>query len=277
MIETPVALRPGHRAATGRRHRTFATSGGPSAVAPSPPDVSPLQRWPYPNRAPWWCVTLAAILPLGFGVLMAVPSDSTYRPELVSTMGGMQFTFTLVLVVATVVSTGAWHLRTVPSPATRTPTRDLWARASQLGALSLVFGEVVAFVTYALAQLVAPAGSLALETFADWRMIGGHGVVHGLAAVIAVGVASLVREPAAAVSLLLVWTFGVENLLALLPGIGAELHRYLPFVNAALFAGDPDVAGVSEPLAPLASLGIFAATAVVILTAAIVALRRRNA
>lgn len=276
MIETPVALQHGHRASTGRRSRTLATSGGPSAVLQLP-DASPLQRWPFPNRAPWWCVALAAILPLGFGILMAVPSASTYRPELVATMGGMQFTFTLVLVVAAVVSTGAWQLRAVPSPTTRTPTRGLWARASLFGAVSLVFGEVVAFVTYAFAQLVAPAGSLALETFADWRMVGGHGVAHGLAAVIAVGVAALVREPAAAVALLLVWTFGVENLVALLPGIGADLHRYLPFVNAALFAGDQEVIGVSEPLAPLASLGVLATTAVVIMTVATVVLRRRDA
>ena len=109
-------------------------------------------------------------------------------------------------------------------------------------------------------------------------MVAGHGVVYGLAAMIGIGVGALVRQTAGAISFLLVWMLLVENLVQLLPNVGDDIARWLPFNNAALFAGDQEMVGVMDPLgSPTASLAVFAATGLLIMIAATVVVRRRDA
>lgn len=233
----------------------------------------------FSTRSPWWCMVLAAILPIGFGVLVTVSSDPAYEPQIFFTMAGMQFALSVIMVMAAVAVTSEYRFGTIRTTFQAMPNRAavLWTKAGVLGGLSLLLGEVIAFSTYGVARLVAPTGTLALETAADWRMVAGHGVVYGLAAMIAVGVGALVRQTAGAVTILLVWGLVLENLIGLLPGVGQDVQRYLPFVNATLFAADKEVTGVLDPLGPVASLGIFAATAVVVMVAATVVVRRRDA
>lgn len=233
----------------------------------------------FSTRSPWWCMALAALLPIGFGLLVTASSDAAYEPEIVFTMAGMQFALSVIMVMSAVAVTSEYRFGTIRTTFQAVPnrTRVLWTKAGLLGGLSFLLGEAIAFSTYGLARLVAPTGTLQLATVADWRMVAGHGVVYGLAAMIAVGVGALVRQTAGAVTLLLVWTFVVENLVVLLPTVGPDIHRYLPFVNATLFAADQEVTGVLDPVGPLASLGIFAATAVAIMMAATLVVRRRDA
>ena len=124
----------------------------------------------------------------------------------------------------------------------------LWTKAALVGTLGLVLGEVIAFATFFLARLVANDDVLQLSSAADWRMVAGHGVVYGIGAVIGVGVGALVRQTAGAISLLLVWTLLVENLVLLIPNVGQDIGRLMPFTNATLFAGDREVSGIYEPL-----------------------------
>jgi len=86
-----------------------------------------------------------------------------------------------------------------------------------------------------------------------------------------------VRQPAGAVTLLLGWSLAVENLVSLVPGVGDDIYRLLPFVNGTLFAGDPEITGVTDPLSTLGSLGVLAGTAFALLGVATVVLRRRDA
>jgi ABC-2 type transport system permease protein len=140
-----------------------------------------------------------------------------------------------------------------------------------------LLGEVLAFTTFFLSRLVAHDDVLRLVTADNWRMVAGHGVVYGIAAVIGVGVGALVRQTAGAISLLLVWTLLVENLVQLIPNVGQDISRWLPFNNATLFAANREVVGVVDPLSVTASLGVFAGAALLIMIAATVVVRRRDA
>ncbi|MDQ3053368.1 MAG: ABC transporter permease, partial [Actinomycetota bacterium] len=60
-------------------------------------------------------------------------------------------------------------------------------------------------------------------------------------------------------------------------GFGDDIYRLLPFVNGTLFAGDPQITGVTDPLSTLGSLGILSGTALVLLSVATVVLKRRDA
>jgi ABC-2 type transport system permease protein len=181
--------------------------------------------------------------------------------------------------MASIAVTSEYRFGTVRATfqTTANRTRVLWTKAGLVGGLALVMGEVLAFTTFFLARLVAHDDVLRLVTVDDWRMVAGHGVVYGIGAVIAVGVGALVRQTAGAISLLLVWTLLVENLVQLIPNVGQDISRWLPFNNATLFAADREVTGVFDPLSVGASLGVFAGTALLIMIAATVVVRRRDA
>lgn len=232
----------------------------------------------FSTRSPWWCAALASVIAIGFGMLVAgtaAPGDN----RIFFTMSGLQFALVLVLVMAAIAVTSEYRFGTIRTTFQTTAhrTKVLWTKAGLVGALALVMGEVIAFAAFFLARLVASDDVLQLTGAASWRMVAGHGVVYGIGAVIAVGVGALVRQTAGAISVLLVWTLLVENLVQLIPNVGQDIYRLLPFTNASLFAGDPEVTGVMDPLGPVAALGIFAGAALVIMVAATVVVRRRDA
>jgi len=232
----------------------------------------------FSTRSPWWCAALASVIAIGFGVLVAGTAPAGEN-RIFFTMAGMQFALVLVLVMATIAVSSEYRFGTIRTTfqTTADRTRVLWTKAAMVAGLALVMGELIAFATFFLARLVASDDVLRLATAGDWRMVAGHGVVYGLGAMIGVGVGALVRQTAGAISLLLVWTLLVENLVLLIPNVGQDIARLLPFTNATLFAGDREVTGVIDPLSTVGSLGVFAASALVVMLAATVVVRRRDA
>ena len=232
----------------------------------------------FSTRSPWWCAALAAVIAIGFGMLIAGTAP-VGENRIFFTLAGMQFALMLVLVVAAIAVTSEYRFGTIRTTfqATADRTKVLWTKAGMVGVLALVMGEVIAFATFFLARLVANDDALQLATWSDWRLVAGHGVVYGIAGVIGVGVGALVRQTAGAISLLLVWTLLVENLVQLIPRVGQDIARWMPFNNATLFSGDRELTGVLEPLSTSASLGVFAGTALLIMVVATVVVRRRDA
>jgi ABC-2 type transport system permease protein len=92
--------------------------------------------------------------------------------------------------------------------------------------------------------------------------------------VLAVAVGMLVRQTAAAVSIVLVWTLLLEQLVQVVPNVGEDVHRWMPFVNA----GNATTAGAADmPFGPWGSLAWFAAIAAALFVAGLVAVNRRDA
>jgi ABC-2 type transport system permease protein len=230
------------------------------------------------TRSPWWAAALASAIAIGFGMLVAgsaEPGDN----RLYFTLGGMQFAMAVVLVTAAIAVTNEYRFGSVRTTFQATPhrVRVLLTKAALVSSLAFVLGEVVAFATFFLARTVASDDALTLTTASDWRMVTGHGIVYGLGALIAVGIGSLVRQTAAAISVLLVWMLMVENLVGLIPRVGDDIARVMPFANGTLYAGDREVSGIWDPLPPSVSLAIFAGTAVLVLGVAALVVRRRDA
>jgi ABC-2 type transport system permease protein len=262
---------------------TMAVLDRPAVTRPAPGpgfgDVLRSERIKFfSTRSPWWCTALAAVLAIGFGLLVtgsAAPGEN----RIYFTMAGMQFALVLVLVMAAIAISSEYRFGTIRTTfqTTASRTKVLWTKAALVGGLALVLGEVLAFATFFVARLVAKDDVLQLSSGTDWRMVAGHGLVFGSGALIGVGVGAIVRQTAGAISLLLVWTLLVENLVQLIPNVGQDIARLLPFNNATLFAGDREVSGVLDPVSTVASLGIFVGTALLIMIAATVVVRRRDA
>ncbi len=229
------------------------------------------------TRSPWWCMAVALVVPMGFGAL--ITADSGEENAIFFSLAGMQFAAAVVLVLAALAVTGEYRYGTIRATLQAQPSRArvLWTKAAVIAGVAFLIGESAAFATYGVSKFFDTAGVLDLRTADDWRMVAGYGVVYALLAVVAVAVGSLVRHPAGAVPLLLIWALAVENLVLLIPSVGADIYRFLPFVNGTLFASDPMITGVTDPLSKFGSLGVLAGTAFVLLGVATAVLRRRDA
>ena len=230
------------------------------------------------TRSPWWCMALTAVLAIGFGMLVAGTSDFGEN-RIYYTLGGMGLAQSIVMIMATIAITSEYRFGTIRTTFQLSPnrTRVLWTKAAMVGGAAAVFGEILAFATFYLAKLVAKDDHiLEIHGGTAWRQVAGHGLVYAIAAIIALGVGAIIRQTAGAVSLILVWTLLVENLVTLIPNVGQDIYRWMPFVNGTLFAADPEFGG-DNPLSPWPALGVFAATGLIIMLAATVVVRRRDA
>ncbi|MGW1678763.1 hypothetical protein [Saccharopolyspora sp. NPDC002376] len=229
----------------------------------------------FSTRSAWWCSALALALTIGFAGLFASQLDDMSVPM---TQVGHQFGLMVVLVLATLSITTEYRFGTIRSTFLAVPNRTaaLVAKTVLVALVALVLGEIAAFGSWGVSNLLAPGSDLALTTADDWRMVAGVGLVFALGAVLAVAVGALLRQTAGAVTLLLIWSLLLESLVGLIPKVGKDIQTWMPFNHASNFlAGGGDMDGM--PLGPWGSLGYFAGVVLAIWVIALVVVRRRDA
>lgn len=237
----------------------------------------------FTTRSPWWSTLLALVLSIGFAVLIAVniPRDQVFGIR--EAEAGYQFGLVVMMVMAALAVTTEYRFGTIKTSFQAAPNRTalLLAKTTVVAVLSAVIGEIAAFASWAVARAIHPATTLTLSGEAAWRAIAGMGLVYLVTAVIAVAVGLLVRQTAGAVAILLIYTLLVENLVTLIPKIGEDIQRWMPFTmaNHFLTAGvQPTPGGVDHaPLAAWPSLLYFAGIGAVLLVIALATANRRDA
>jgi ABC-2 type transport system permease protein len=229
-------------------------------------------------RSPWWCAGVAVVGVVGLTALLTLtaPDDAAAG---VSATGGnpfLQFALVVVLVMAAVAVTTEYRFSTIRRTFEAVPNRTaaMLAKAVVVAAAGAVVGLLTSFAAWATVWLLWPEAGFALRTADAWRVVAVPGLVFAAGAVLALAVGILVRQTAAAVSIVLVWTLLVEQLVQIIPGVGEDIYRWMPFVNAAnaTTMGDPEM-----PFGPWGSLAWFAAVAVAVLVAALAVANRRDA
>jgi len=241
------------------------------------------------TRSPWWCGVLAIVLVVGLtGLVTGIAGAEEGPVPFAVTRVFLQFGMVIVMVMAAVAVTTEYRFSTIRTTFQAVPHRTtaMLAKTAVVGLVAGLVGLVASFGAWGIAWLVRPDDGLGLATAAAWRSVAGGGLVFLLAAVLAVAVGILVRQTAGAVSLLLVWVLLAENLVALVPRVGTDIQKWLPFVNAnhfltgdlpgAEFAGPPASAD-GMPFGPWGSLAWVAVVATALLAAALVAVNRRDA
>ncbi|GAB2654739.1 ABC transporter permease [Saccharopolyspora gloriosae] len=230
----------------------------------------------FSTRSPWWCSATALALTIGFAAMMGWAVDGGM--SLSQALSGYQFGLMVVLVLAALAVTTEYRFGTIRATFQAAPNRTavLLAKAGVVAALAFVLGELAAFGSWGVAQLLAPGPELAVSTATEWRQLVGIGPLFALAAVLAVGVGALLRQTAGAVTLLIIWSLLVEQLILLVPNIGPDLQEWMPFTVGARFL-QSDLMGGDPPLGPWGSLAYFAAVAFAVLATAAVVVHRRDA
>jgi ABC-2 type transport system permease protein len=244
----------------------------------------------FTTRSPWWCALIALVTTIGFAAIITGNTDKDSPATVASTEFGYTFGLAVIMVLAALAITTEYRFSTIRTTFQADPRRGevLLAKTAVVAALAFVIGEIAGFGSWGIGKLMAPNADLALNSGADWINVAGIGVIYALAAVIAMAVGILIRHSAGAISLLLIYNLAVESLVRLIPGIGNDIHQWMPFNVAAKFiAGDGTSNGgrnaqngpplSDATLSPAWALAYFAGFAAIMLTIAIVTAKRRDA
>lgn len=240
-------------------------------------------------RSTWITLGVAVVLTVGIGILACAvvahnystfnPSDrATFDPTAISLAGSgiaqVAFAVLGILVITSEYSTGM----------IRTSLTAVPRRGRLLGAKILVFAvvvgvlaEVLAFVSFAIGQVLLASGAptAALGDRNVLRAVVGTGLYLMVLAVIAIGLGTLIRSTAGAITAMVALLFVLPGLAGILPTHWQQLvQRWWPTDagrQVTSVVGDAHALG---PWAGLADMCVFAA-AVVVLGA--VVLERRDA
>jgi ABC-2 type transport system permease protein len=247
-------------------------------------------------RSTWWVLAATVVLISGVSLavafsLEAVAADLAAAPaaaapasgaEVVS--GGFQMGMLTIAVLGALVITGEYSTGMIRSTLAAVPTRVpvLAAKAVVLTAVTVAVATVGIAVAYvATMPLLADLDLVpALDDGRTWQVFGGTVYFLVAAALFALGVGTLLRSSAAAITVAL-------TVLLLLPGvlsfIGLDwveaIVDYLPLPASGAFlgGGEDSLSSAGEELTATTGVLVIAAYAVVPLLAGAVVLRRRDA
>ena len=241
----------------------------------------------FTTRSPLWCALAAVGVVVGFAALIA-GVDNEQTPSIATTQFGVNFGLMIVMVMAALAITTEYRFGTIRATFQAIPNRasTLVAKATVVALFAGVIGEIVAFGSVAIAKLIKSGADLGINTAYEWRAVAGVGLIYALSAVVAMAVGTLIRHSAGAVSLLLIYTLLVESLVQLIPSVGEDIQKWMPFNVANKFlTGDPDPSNrfldgpppSNATLSPWWALAYFAAFAVVMLSIALFTANKRDA
>ncbi|MFC0066840.1 ABC transporter permease [Umezawaea endophytica] len=239
----------------------------------------------FSTRSPWWCMALAMVITIGMAAVIAANTDERFPLSVPVSQGFTNFGMVVIMVMAALAVTTEYRFGTIRSTFLAAPdrVRPLLAKTTVVALLSALVGEVIAFGSWGIGRLIKPDADMALNSAAEWRNVAGTGLVFAFAAVLAVAVGILVRQTAAAVAILLVYTMLLENLIGIIPTIGPKIQRWLIGRNSDHFltAGNESFisegGGADQPFGPWGSLAYYAAVCVGFLVVALVVAKRRDA
>jgi hypothetical protein len=232
-------------------------------------------------RSPLWATVAAAVLSFGLSALQAsVAYDYARLTVPDAALGVAVFGVPVLMVVSAMTVTGEYRSGLIATTFMATPHRTLvfCAKALVAAVFSALSAAVMVVGSVLVARLVADPGvGDALTPAAMAGFVAAIALYAAPAAVLGVGVATLLRHTAGAVTVLLLWPLLIEPLLANLPGRGWQIGPYLPFANMFRFL---DVQWLFPEFAMHwggpGSLGYFTAVVATVFVAALITVNRRD-
>ena len=246
-------------------------------------------------RSTWWVLAATVVLITGISLavafsLEAVATDPATAAataaltgaEVVS--GGFQLGMLTIAVLGALLITGEYSTGMIRSTLSAVPTRVpvLAAKAVVLAAVTVAVATVGIALAYVVTMpLLADLDLVpALDDGRTWQVFGGTVYFLVAAALFALGVGTLLRSSAAAITVAL-------TVLLLLPGVLSFIgldwveaivdYLPLPVSGAFLGGGEGSLSSAGQGLSATTGVLVIAAYAVVPLIAGAVALRRRDA
>jgi ABC-2 type transport system permease protein len=240
-------------------------------------------------RSTTWTLSAMVVFSIGLGALICAlnaahwssataAERATWDPTNTS-LAGTLLGQIAIGVLGVLAVTGEYASGTIRASLTAVPRRTRWlvAKGSVYGLASLVIGEIVSFASFLIGQAIfsgrVPNASLA--SFDVVRAVGLAGVYLALICLIGMGLGTIMRHTAGAISTIVAVLLVIPAILEALPsGIQNSLERFLP----DQIGGGSMAVVVPEAhyFGPLAGTALLCGYTVAILAAAAAVLRRRD-
>ncbi len=195
-------------------------------------------------RSTAWTILTLAVITLGIAAIagssvtsswhkMSTVDRLTFDPTQLS-LRGMLFGQLVIGVLGVLVMSAEYSTGSMRSTLMAVPSRTkvLLTKAAVMGALGLVVSEVLSFAAFFIGQslLVSPAPHATLSQPGVLRAVVGGGLVLAVLGLFALGLATIIRHSAAAITayvgVLLVLPIVVQSLPS---SISQPVVKYLPF------------------------------------------------
>ncbi|PPJ20017.1 ABC transporter permease [Nocardia nova] len=240
------------------------------------------------TRSPWWCSAIVVALGLGMAALFAAVSRASMGHENETTLttagatvGVSGFGVMVLMIMAALTVTSEYRFGIIRTTFQATPNRSLvlTTKALLTGAYAAVLTFVLGLLAYLIAKpLAGDAGrQMSLSSDADWRALYGLAIYAFLAVVLSVGIGALVRQSAAAISLIVLWPLLIETLLGSFGSFGRTVQPFLPFANINRFLGEDTSSAAHWHWGPWGGLVYFIVFVAVVFGAALIVVDRRDA
>lgn len=239
-------------------------------------------------RSTYWSLLALTVLGIGLSALISAiashhysqagPTDKAqWDPTAISTAGFALAQLALgvlgVLIMSSEFSTGSIQTTLAAVPR-RTPI--LAAKAIVFGVVALVVGEVLAFIAFFIGQSIIK-GNAPYVTLADHdvlRAVIGSGLYAAVLGILALSIATIVRNTAFGIVILVLLLYVLPGIAAALPGdIEHTVEKFWPTQAGGQITNVYRAAHTLSPWAGFAWFAIF--TAVVYVIGAVV-LRTRD-
>jgi ABC-2 type transport system permease protein len=240
----------------------------------------------FSTKSPYWCLGVILLAVWGMGLAVALVDKGRDASAASSQAGGALGVMTFMVMAALTITT-EYRFGTIRNSFLAVPQRALVlaAKTVLMAFVGAVTGAIASLGAFLLVKALAndPDVPVRLSSPSDYRMVLGYSALYAIGAVLAIGVGTLVRQSAGAITALLLWPLLVETLLMLISSI-RDFTPYLPFnagfnfVNAGGHGGMfGRVSFIAEGPSAQQGLVIFLVTALVIWLLALLSLYRRDA
>jgi ABC-2 type transport system permease protein len=224
---------------------------------------------------------LSVAVPIAFTILVATTvgkSDVKESERFSLLLAGATIGYLLIGVLGVLIIGQEFRHSTIRVTFTAEPrrTRVMVAKALVLVVTGLVVGVIATVFSYAIgnAILTTRGLDLTLKGSIQLRAMAGSVVLYALYGIVGLGLGSIIRAAAGAITLLIVWPVIVESIIrGLLPKIG----KWLPFNAGSQLTNTDATVKPSEALTPRAGGLWFLLFALVLFIIGTVLVARRDA
>jgi len=240
-------------------------------------------------RSTMWTIGVTVVLGIGLGAVatattaarwdrMSLISRLTFDPTRTS-LTGILLAQLAVGILGVLVMSAEYGTGTIRATFSAVPHRTLVlaGKAIVFGAVALVVGEAVSFVAFFLGQslLGAPAIHTTIGAPDVARAVVGAGLYLTVLGLLALGLASIIRHTAGAISAFVGVLLILPLIVTALPSsIGGPIGRYLPAnIGVVLVSTRPQ----SGSFAPWVGFGVLCGYAAAALVIGAILLNRRDA
>lgn len=224
---------------------------------------------------------LAAAVPVAFTILITATvrsSDVEDQDRFSLLLAGVTIGYLLTAVLGVLVIGQEFRHTTIRVTFTAEPrrTRVMAAKALVVAATALGVGVIATVFSYAIGNAIMTSRGLdlTLPGSTQARALVGSVLLFALYGLVGLGVGSIIRATAGAITLVVVWPLIVESIIkGLLPKIG----KWLPFNAGSQLTSTDTTINSSEALSPRAGGLVFLIFALVLLAVGTALVSRRDA